>query len=657
MDELHYLVVRPISERACDAESVAGALAPVIGIDKPSLVGKLTGPALQVLKNGKDKNSLDDIACELKREKVSAAVVSQGDMRPGTRAARSASVEVSAGKISFLSIDGGAVMTIDEAKSALMVLGSLDPEKIVSKRLVRSAMGNAATLRPEELIDLICMNDPVLDVYSSGSPKPARIDGSRFNYSSLGEKNRGSAVMNLKVIIACIQKSAKTSLIDTGFGQSPLPFVTIERETGREARISEFDAYSRFISLSAAAGIFKPPDGVNASRVSVPIFSEPGGLLWGGPLLISADAHMEEKMEDDVVKKPALPSPPTDAFARKSGLRFRSSILGVDNLRSLGPRAIVAPLVAIIMAAAASASYLERMEPVPIGVLAFGLLLFTHSFVLLKRKRALENCPTAKIGTMPMGEVEVYGRARSKFALRAPYSLTDCVYYSYKVYEALDTADGPRRNLKEWGSSEHVPFYIEDDTGAVTVTPSGAIVHAGRTDTLSGDVIGGLIGNLRASGEIGGKIIVETVIPTGSLLFVTGFADRTRGSAHERKKRLIDRLRHLKTDPAHIGRYDADRDGKLSADEWESAKRDAEEALLLESPQAESEADRVAIGEHPTGGLFYISDKKEEHIIRSIAWRIPLALGLGVAVTTIGAVMVLQLLRGKGILGNILRLL
>ncbi len=59
---------------------------------------------------------------------------------------------------------------------------------------------------------------------------------------------------------------------------------------------------------------------------------------------------------------------------------------------------------------------------------------------------------------MPMGEVEVYGTAGSKYYLRAPYSLTECVYYSYKVYKQIRTSEGSHLKLIEATQSRVVPL-------------------------------------------------------------------------------------------------------------------------------------------------------------------------------------------------------
>ena len=74
---------------------------------------------------------------------------------------------------------------------------------------------------------------------------------------------------------------------------------------------------------------------------------------------------------------------------------------------------------------------------------------------------------------------------------------------------------------------------------------------------------------------------------------------------------------------------------------------------MLERLHAKKKND-IAIGTHPTGGLFYISDSNEKAILTSMSWRIPLFLILGIAGTSLGGLYVLKLLGNKAILDKLL---
>jgi len=304
-------------------------------------------------------------------------------------------------------------------------------------------------------------------------------------------------------------------------------------------------------------------------------------------------------------------------------------------IKSLGPPWLLYPLASLVLISFGSFYATKRPESLSLGFLAIGVILFIHSFVLLKRKRTIENCPTSKIRSMPMGHVEVKGMVQQKYSLKSPYTLTDCVYYSYRIYEEERTKDGYRHQLREWGNSGHVPFYLKDDTGRILVQPKEAVIQAGYTETLLGDPMTMLLGGNSSSRRK--RKIVETVIPVGYPLYVIGFAHRLKMSQVEKKKKLVEKLRSLKANRSLMGKFDLNRDGEISQEEWELARKEIEEEVLLEGLSSPEGDDRIAIGEHPSGGLFYISDKQEEGILASMAWRIPLFFVLGMGGFTGGA--------------------
>jgi len=127
------------------------------------------------------------------------------------------------------------------------------------------------------------------------------------------------------------------------------------------------------------------------------------------------------------------------------------------------------------------------------------------------------------------------------------------------------------------------------------------------------------------------KKIVETIIPVGQFLYVKGFAHRVKISTEEKKKAFIERLRSIKKDRKKMEKYDINHDGAISEDEWELARKDVEKELMRESLSEKQKEDKVAIGEHPTGGFFYITDKQEDIIIKSFAWKVPAFFVLGIA--------------------------
>jgi len=104
--------------------------------------------------------------------------------------------------------------------------------------------------------------------------------------------------------------------------------------------------------------------------------------------------------------------------------------------------------------------------------LGAGPWLFLRSFRDLRTRRLIQNTPTARIRSMPMGLVEVGGQAVPRSELVAPFSGRPCAYWQ------VDIATRSRRNA--WTvvhrNASGDPFFLRDDTGVALVYPADATV-------------------------------------------------------------------------------------------------------------------------------------------------------------------------------------
>ncbi len=115
---------------------------------------------------------------------------------------------------------------------------------------------------------------------------------------------------------------------------------------------------------------------------------------------------------------------------------------------------------------------------VPIAVwaslaLGSGPLLLWRSLRDFRTRRLIQNTPTARIRSMPMGLVEVNGEAVPRSELSAPFSGRPCAYWE------LDISIRGRRDsfrVVHRNASGH-PFFLKDDTGMALVYPQGATVR------------------------------------------------------------------------------------------------------------------------------------------------------------------------------------
>lgn len=280
------------------------------------------------------------------------------------------------------------------------------------------------------------------------------------------------------------------------------------------------------------------------------------------------------------------------------------------------------------------------------GVVAFG-----WGFRVWRRMRLIVDTPTAKVRSMPIGRVELLGRAQEKTELQAPITRTPCVYYRFTVEEE-------RRNKKSttWvtidsGDSSAWPFELVDDTGSVLVVPERARFELGRDfQAHRGGLSGVLFGNdddgFDASpwarrGWLGLSTkklrFREWRIHAGDELYVLGVAQERAGLADERRARVIDKLRALKSDPEAMAHFDRDADGEISAAEWEAARQ-----LTVHEVAREAVDDRVVVAADPgRDAPFLISDHGEASLVARMRARALLGIfgGAALAVACLGVLL------------------
>ncbi len=506
-----YLVIRPLSEDPLIIEPLIKEISLITSLDKFAIIQRTTGTTLKILKTGRaeDKKEFTAMAEKLRQLGLPATVIGKDEIRAIKRPARIAGIELRSKAIRLTSPSGEEVVKLDGTRQCIIVLSTQDHERLHSKRLTRRSLASDAPVTTQEMLRFIFNHKPVMDIYVSGIATPLRIDSSRFNFTSLGELNKGTASLNMPTLLREICKHSRSVLLDTGLGESKLPFINLSEVSKEQHFLDAFSLYSHFVFLGASRGIFSQKV-VKQKNAGFEVLEGLGGILWGGPLLGITDmaGGAAASINDAVapielltgtfgaapvqqpdtgipniantttkayhapfakkkIKTKHLPPPnaPVVYNSRTLGSWHNKVRIGLHKykryVRLLGPSAIFYPLTMIFFASVGLWRLLHVPGTLYITMLAASLILFSHSFVMIQKKRAIENCPTSKIGTMPMGEVEVYDTATAKYYLRAPYSLTECVYYSYKVYKRIKTSEGSQQKLIETAHSGIVPFYIK----------------------------------------------------------------------------------------------------------------------------------------------------------------------------------------------------
>src|SRR5579862_339476 len=160
-----------------------------------------------------------------------------------------------------------------------------------------------------------------------------------------------------------------------------------------------------------------------------------------------------------------------------------------------------------------------------------GVYLFVLGFQLLQRKRLIENTPASKIRSAAIGLVEVSGLAAGPFSIRAPITGMPCYYYRTMAWQWRRQGKNSQW-VKVADESDHVPFFLEDNTGRLLVDPQGAEmdIHRDFHDEFSQTLFGtGLEIPTNVAGFIGrygateGKVKVEEYcIKPKNALFLLG---------------------------------------------------------------------------------------------------------------------------------------
>ena len=278
------------------------------------------------------------------------------------------------------------------------------------------------------------------------------------------------------------------------------------------------------------------------------------------------------------------------------------------------------------------------------ALIAGGVFSFFGGFKQLARKRLIENTPRSKVRSLAVGPVEVHGKARSIYKLQTPFTQLPCVYFAYEIQEYKKSGKSSRWVTILKGSSEGVEFMVEDETGAVAVDAKGAEVVVPEdhvfTNSWGSSLPSGCADYLASHGQSTHAFFglverslrfKESCVMEGDPLFVFGFATPRKDSRLDAKTALIERLREIKRDPRLMARFDTDRDGQVSPEEWERARK-LVEAEVVRSLPAESPA--LVLRNHVDHRMM-IADRSEADLLGKLGRRVLLMIPGGVALVAV----------------------
>ncbi|HEY2275176.1 MAG TPA: hypothetical protein VGH61_06720, partial [Steroidobacteraceae bacterium] len=213
----------------------------------------------------------------------------------------------------------------------------------------------------------------------------------------------------------------------------------------------------------------------------------------------------------------------------------------------------------------------------------------------------------------------------------APLSSRPCVWWDFKIAEERRDS----RGRLEWHSIESATsvelFVLAEDDAECLVGPVKAEVTPSRVNTWYGNTTRPTGGPpvVNTALLMGPYRYTEQLLEVGAQLCVAGEL-RSHSETGDLAAATAARLHEWKQDQQGLlARFDADHDGRLSAAEWENARRAA--AQECEAQKLQSKIERVSVVSEPADGRpFLISPLGPERMERRekrMAW-LYFALGL-----------------------------
>ncbi len=244
---------------------------------------------------------------------------------------------------------------------------------------------------------------------------------------------------------------------------------------------------------------------------------------------------------------------------------------------------------------------------------------FWRVWVNFRRCRAIEDTPTAKVASAPQGEVELSGTAVAVQAKTQVCPLTgaSCLWYFFQVERYERQGKNSHWVTISSGRSSDV-FGLRDLTGLALVAPLGAEVtprHHRQWRGHSPSPAAGFEEKGFLSG-MGNYRYTEDLIRSDDFVYVLGWFETLSGLPSAGSN-LNEKLRELKRNPKELAaRFDSNRDGEISLEEWDAARSKIEEELRQESAKVPSTPDVHTVHSPPpeSNTPFLISSFSQEEL-------------------------------------------
>jgi hypothetical protein len=218
---------------------------------------------------------------------------------------------------------------------------------------------------------------------------------------------------------------------------------------------------------------------------------------------------------------------------------------------------------------------------------------FFTGFRHFRRARIIEDMPTSRIRSAAQGYVELEGRGQLLEGppIVSPLSGITCTWYRYKVEErrGYHSSRGLRSRWDTIASeTSDALFLLVDATGQCVIDPDGASVTTSHRKVWYGNTY-------PTSASAGNRIsfgnryrFSEQRLHPGEGLYAIGMFASVGGAneAFNAREEVRELLSEWKRNRAQLlQRFDANQDGEIDAQEWESARTAAVQAVRKQQVQ------------------------------------------------------------------------
>jgi hypothetical protein len=267
------------------------------------------------------------------------------------------------------------------------------------------------------------------------------------------------------------------------------------------------------------------------------------------------------------------------------------------------------------------------------GISIFGAMAcfsFWRLWKNVRRFRAIEDTPTAKVASTAQGDVELSGTAEAVSGKPqvCPLTGTSCLWYFFKIERYERRGKNSSWVTVSSGRSTDV-FGLRDNTGLAVVVPFNADVTSRRhrqwrgstPSPLAGPSAGGLF-----SGGGSYRYTQDLILP-GDPVYVLGWFETLSGLPASGTS-LIEKLRQIKRNPKELlSRYDLNKDGEISLEEWDAARSSIEAELQRQAATSPTVPDVHTLHFPPpeSQSPFLISTFSQEELLvtykrRALLW-------------------------------------